>query len=568
MKQQLWLFETIKKKSKKLYLILPEALQAAAVLGCAGLAAGWMNAIFLEKKSLTETAPVLLALFLVMACIPLLGLWKERLCLSLADVLCRRVREKLHEKLLDEKTLAETVRNILPHALDEVNALELWFTRVLPTGLGIVVRIPLILIISAYIDPITGALMLVTLPIAPFLLYLVGHVTKVASENEWKEMQSLTKDFSEILSAIPTLKIFGAEESEGKRVAQMSDIFRTAALRVLRLSFVSAFALELITTLSIAIIAVGVGLRLLAGELDFYVAFFILLIAPEFYQPLRAAGAAFHSGMTAATAEENLKAALKESLSAKAKEGNVSRIFDGEKTDGYTQRNSIDSLISTPPAIAAKELSYTFPLATHPILPTFSFQIPAGKITAVIGPSGCGKSTLLSILAGLAAPYSGSLQIQDSTGRSVELSALTGIERRKLISYVPQEPHLLSGTLMENVSLLSSSSNERIEQALDVAHLSVRAHPFHQGLFTRLGEGGQAISAGQRKRLGIARALFQARPIILLDEPTAALDEDTAELVRKTILTGFPKKTVIIATHDERLLHRSAHILSFKGQSL
>ena len=495
----------------------------------------------------------------------LLGLWKERLCLSLADVLCRRVREKLHEKLLDEKTLAETVRNILPHALDEVNALELWFTRVLPTGLGIVVRIPLILIISAYIDPITGALMLVTLPIAPFLLYLVGHVTKVASENEWKEMQSLTKDFSEILSAIPTLKIFGAEESEGKRVAQMSDIFRTAALRVLRLSFVSAFALELITTLSIAIIAVGVGLRLLAGELDFYVAFFILLIAPEFYQPLRAAGAAFHSGMTAATAEENLKAALKESLSAKAKEGNVSRIFDGEETDGYTQGNSI---ISTPPAIVAEELSYTFPLATHPILPTFSFQIPAGKITAVIGSSGCGKSTLLSILAGLAAPYSGSLQIQDSTGRSVELSALTGIERRKLISYVPQEPHLLSGTLMENVSLLSSSSNERIEQALDVAHLSVRAHPFHQGLFTRLGEGGQAISAGQRKRLGIARALFQARPIILLDEPTAALDEDTAELVRKTILTGFPKKTVIIATHDERLLHRSAHILSFKGQSL
>lgn len=565
MKQQLWLFETIKKKSKKLYLILPEALQAAAVLGYAGLAAGWMNAIFLEKKSLTETAPVLLALFLVMACIPLLGLWKERLCLSLADVLCRRVREKLHEKLLDEKTLAETVRNILPHALDEVNALALWFTRVLPTGLGIVVRIPLILIISAYIDPITGALMLITLPIAPFLLYLVGHVTKAASENEWKKMQSLTKDFSEILSAIPTLKIFDAEESEGKRVAQMSDIFHAAALRVLRLSFVSAFALELITTLSIAIIAVGVGLRLLAGELDFHVAFFILLIAPEFYQPLRAAGAAFHSGMTAATAEENLKAALKESLSAKAKEGNVSRIFDGEETDGYTQRNSI---ISTPPAIAAEELSYTFPLATHPILPTFSFQIPAGKITAVIGPSGCGKSTLLSILAGLTVPYSGSLQIQDSTGRSVELSALTGIERRKLISYVPQEPHLLSGTLMENVSLLSSSSNERIEQALDAAHLSVRAHPFHQGLFTRLGEGGQTISAGQRKRLGIARALFQARPILLLDEPTAALDEDTAELVRQTILTGFPKKTVIIATHDERLLHRSAHILSFKGQSL
>ena len=329
----------------------------------------------------------------------------------------------------------------------------------------------------------------------------------------------------------------------------------------LRASLVVAMA----PAISIAIIAVGVGLRLLAGELDFYVAFFILLIAPEFYQPLRAAGAAFHSGMTAATAEENLKAALKESLSAKAKEGNVSRIFDGEETDGYTQGNSI---VSTPPAIVAEELSYTFPLATHPILPTFSFQIPAGKITAVIGSSGCGKSTLLSILAGLATPYSGSLQIQDSTGRSVELSALTGIERRKLISYVPQEPHLLSGTLMENVSLLSSSSNERIEQALDVAHLSVRAHPFHQGLFTRLGEGGQAISAGQRKRLGIARALFQARPIILLDEPTAALDEDTAELVRKTILTGFPKNTVIIATHDERLLHRSAHILSFKGQSL
>ena len=304
--KQTFLFKALHEQTHtRNQLFLTELLRAMAVLGACGAASLALNQVFLGKGSLTETAPVLLVLFLVLGLLHLLALRQDHLLQGLSAALRHDVRHRLHLRLLspEGQTDRSFRRQLLPLALESTDALDAWFTKVLPVVLGILVAMPCLLIAAFFIDPVTGLLMLITVPIAPFLLYLIGRVTKEASQQQWRQMNRFSSGLAEILRALPTLKLFARERDERRRVRMLSQEFAQAALRVLQLSFVSAFALELITTLAIAIIAVSIGLRLLYGQLTFTAAFFVLLLTPEFYQPLRLSGTAFHSGMTAFTAE-------------------------------------------------------------------------------------------------------------------------------------------------------------------------------------------------------------------------------------------------------------------------
>ncbi len=537
MKKKLWLLQALKQSNTRVQLPLLEACRALAVLASAGLAARWMDGIFLGGKSLSETAPVLLVLFLAMGVIPLLGLLRTRLVASLSKELRGSVRHALHERLFAQRE-GMSPATLLPLALESVDSLDLWFTRVLPVLLSIGVTMPLLLVATLLLDPISGLLMLLTVPISPFLLYLIGRVTKSASVEEWQRMEELSTGFGELLHALPTLKLFGRAGAQRRRIASISDAFTSSALKVLQLSFLSAFALELITTLSIAIIAVGIGLRLLYGELSFFTAFFVLLVTPEFFQPLRLAGSAFHSAMTAWTAEEAIRESLQKVPSPLPK-------TIGEKAP----------MVS---GLSVKNLTYAYPMNPLPVVKGENLALPEGKLTVLSGPSGCGKSTLLRLLAGLLAPYGGSI-----CWKGQNLAALEETERTRLMSYVPQEPHLFLGALQENVSLFHLSTREQVASALQAARLSP-AFGFDKALDTPLGEGGQRLSQGQKKRLGLARAILQNRPIVLLDEPTAALDEATAEAVRSSIRENFAGKTLLIATHDEKLLKLADHIIEWE----
>lgn len=307
--KQTFLYRALQReKGVRRQLFLTELLRALAILGACGTASLATSQVFLEKGSLSTTAPVLLVLFLMLGSLHLLGLRQAHLLQTLSDGVRASVRQKLHLHLLSRQgqTDRTLTRRLLPLALESTDALDAWFTKVLPVVLGIAVAMPCLLVAALFIDPMTGLLMLVTVPIAPFLLYLIGRVTREASEEQWREMNRFSAGLAEILRALPTLKLFSREQAERERVRGLSRDFARAALRVLQLSFVSAFALELITTLSIAIIAVSIGLRLLYGQLTFTAAFFVLLLTPEFYQPLRLSGTAFHSGMTAFTAESAL----------------------------------------------------------------------------------------------------------------------------------------------------------------------------------------------------------------------------------------------------------------------
>lgn len=496
-------------------LILTELLHALDVLGACGAASLAIDQVFLEKGSLSTTAPVLLVLFVMLGALHFIGLWQSRLQQSLSGAVRKDVREKLHARLLSKEgqTDQRFTRELLPLALESTDALDAWYTRVLPVVLGIAITMPCLLLAAFLVDPMTGLLMLVTVPIAPFLLYLIGRVTREASEAQWRAMNRFSAGLAEILRALPTLKLFARERAERQRVRGLSEDFAGAALRVLQLSFVSAFALELITTLAIAIIAVSIGLRLLYGQLTFSAAFFVLLLTPEFYQPLRLSGTAFHNGMMASTAEQALRESV---LGASAIQG-----------------TSLQRATFT-----VHDLSFRYPGSPLPLLSGIQFTVPKSSLTVLAGPSGCGKTTLLRLLAGLLTPESGQIMRADA------------------LSYVPQEPHLYNATLFENITLFQQGYDEAsVRKALKALCLSEWAESLPQGLMTPLGEGGQSLSQGQRKRLGLARALVQDRPLILLDEPTAALDERTAATIREVLLSlrASGRHTLFVISHDERL---------------
>lgn len=520
-------------------LILTELLHALAVLGACGAASLAIDQVFLGKGSLSTTAPVLLVLFVMLGALHFIGLWQSRLQQSLSGAVRKDVREKLHARLLSREgqTDQRFTRELLPLALESTDALDAWYTRVLPVVLGIAITMPCLLLAAFLVDPMTGLLMLVTVPIAPFLLYLIGRVTREASEAQWRAMNRFSAGLAEILRALPTLKLFARERDERQRVRGLSEDFAGAALRVLQLSFVSAFALELITTLAIAIIAVSIGLRLLYGQLTFSAAFFVLLLTPEFYQPLRLSGTAFHSGMIAHTAQTALLKAS--SVAPATRGGTVPSAIQGVNVSQTSLSPSSTRREALPTAaLTVQNVSFRYPGSPLPLLSGIQFTVPKGSLTVLAGPSGCGKTTLLRLLAGLLTPESGQITRADAW------------------SYVPQEPHLYNATLFENITLFQQGYDEAsVRKALKALCLSDWAEALPQGLMTPLGEGGQSLSQGQRKRLGLARALVQDRPLILLDEPTAALDERTAVTIREVLLSlkASGRHTLFVISHDERL---------------
>ena len=523
-----------------------ELLHGGLVVTAAWKTSIIVNAVFMEHGGPTETASDLLMLFLCVLSMALLRLPKSRIEAQLSHRLRLSARTSLHKAMLLQ---GRGSASALTLTLERVDALDPFFHTVLPTMIAGAVLIPLILIVTAFADPLSALLFLVTLPIAPFLLFLIGKATRRASERQWDKMQSLTDGFGELVRAAMTLKIFRRIDTEGAHLARMSHSFAEASLSVLRLAFVSAFALELITTLSIALIAVSIGLRLLEGMMSFQPAFFVLILAPLFYQPLREGGIAFHAAMDAKTAETALTPYLDLPSS----------------TDGAR------SQILLPPAVHTEHLSYRYPLTEEEVLTGLTLSFPAGKSTVIAGASGIGKSTLLLLLAGQITPTEGKILLADGAGNAnnFDLAHLSETTRTHLITYVPQEPHIFTATLAENVSLwLENATDEAVTAALEAAALGDFLRALPEGLRTPLGQGGQPLSAGQRHRLGLARAFFQNRPIVLLDEVTAGLDGQTEVLVMDALTRFAHHRTLILTSHRPALIAWAEHVITLGGGEL
>ena len=540
------LFQMLHSQRRSLSIrVAVELLHGGLTILAAWNTAAIVNTVFLGHGGLAETASDLLMLFLCIFAMALLRLPKSRIETQLSDDLRLYCRRALHREMLAH---GQSGAGVLTLTLERVDALDPWFRTLLPTMIAGVVIIPLVLLVTAVVDPLSALLFLVTLPIAPFLLYLIGKATRRASERQWDEMRALTDGFGDLVRAAATLKIFRRIDAEGHHLAQMSHAFSEASLAVLRLAFVSSFALELITTLSIALIAVSIGLRLMDGGMTFQAAFFVLILAPQFYQPLREGGIAFHAAMDAATAEKALAPYL----------------------DAPPSVTGTHDQILSPPSVRTEALTYRYPLTDEAVLTDLTLSFPAGKSTVIAGDSGSGKSTLLLLLAGQLSPSEGRIILADGAGteHSYDLTRLTEETRNALITYVPQEPHIFGASLAENVTLWTrDAADAEITAALEAAALGDFLRALPEGLHTRLGMGGHPLSAGERHRLGLARALFQDRPIVLLDEVTAGLDEET-ELCVIDALTAFSHhRTIILTAHRPALIAWADQVVTLGGEA-
>ena len=540
------LFQILHSQRRSLSIrVAVELLHGGLTILAAWNTAAIVNTVFLGHGGLAETASDLLMLFLCIFAMALLRLPKGRIEAQLSDDLRLYCRRALHREMLAH---GQSGAGVLTLTLERVDALDPWFRTLLPTMIAGVVIIPLVLLVTAVVDPLSALLFLVTLPIAPFLLYLIGKATRRASERQWDEMRALTDGFGDLVRAAATLKIFRRIDAEGHHLAQMSHAFSEASLAVLRLAFVSSFALELITTLSIALIAVSIGLRLMDGGMTFQAAFFVLILAPQFYQPLREGGIAFHAAMDAATADKALAPYL----------------------DAPPSITGTHDQILSPPSVRTEALTYRYPLTDEAVLTDLTLSFPAGKSTVIAGDSGSGKSTLLLLLAGQLSPSEGRITLADGAGteHSYDLARLTEETRNALITYVPQEPHIFGASLAENVTLWTrDAADAEITAALEAAALGDFLRALPEGLHTRLGMGGHPLSAGERHRLGLARALFQDRPIVLLDEVTAGLDEET-ELCVIDALTAFSHhRTMILTAHRPALIAWADQVVTLGGEA-
>ncbi|MBR3497421.1 MAG: ATP-binding cassette domain-containing protein [Selenomonadaceae bacterium] len=430
-------------------------------------------------------------------------------------------RKKIHAQIFGQEISSGELLTLL---FDTVQSLDEFFLKVAPQISSAIIFLPIFLIAAAFTDLLTAAILLATLPIAPLLLWLIGRATAEKNSRAWHELQKLNGDFRELLSAITTLKIFGRLDAGAEKIRAASEKSSAATLDVLKLAFVSSFALELMTTLSIALVAVTLGLRLVAGSVEFQAALFLLLLAPEFFLPVRKFGVAFHVMIAARASLERLKNFLRAS----------------EEVSGSTEK------ILMPPTISLDDVSFTYPKKFSPVLRGVSLKFSAGKVTALVGDSGAGKSTLLKLLAGILKPTAGEIFWNE-----LPTSRMENFSRLSKISYAPQAPHLFDAPLGKNFTMFDTLDDARLKKFLSALNMS-----------TLDLNSTQKLSRGQLQRLGVIRALLKDAPIILLDEPTAGLDALTEQKVLALIKNFSARKTIVIATHRLAVIEAADEIVS------
>ncbi|WP_035847135.1 thiol reductant ABC exporter subunit CydD [Kitasatospora azatica] len=449
-----------------------------------------------------------------------------------------RVKSRLRGRLVEHATAlgpgylaGRRTGELTTLATRGVDALDDYFSRYLPQ-LALAVVVPVVLlarIVGA--DWVSAAIIAGTLPLIPLFMMLIGWATQGRMDRQWRSLARLSHHFLDVVGGLPTLKIFGRAKAQAEAVRRITDEYRRATLRTLRLAFVSSFALELLATLSVALVAVSIGFRLVNGTLDLETGLLVLVLAPEVYLPLRQVGALYHASAEGLAAAEEVFAVL---------ETPVGRV-------GTVPAPSLAGA-----TVTVSEVTVTHPGRTTPALAGASLTLAPGRTTALTGPSGAGKSTLLAVLLGFVRPDAGTVTVLAADGRRHDLAELDPAGWRAQIAWVPQHPHLFAGTVAENVRLARPSATDaEVRAALAAAQALPFAAPD-----TVLGEGGAGLSAGQRQRLALARALLTDRPLLLLDEPTANLDGASEAAVVQAVraLAADPARTVLLVAHRPALL--------------
>ena len=417
--------------------------------------------------------------------------------------------------------------------LDGLDGLRPYFTNYLPSLVQAAILTPAALAVMFVFDSTAALIVAAMLWLIPVFMVLIGLATRDRSAAALAAMTTLRARMLDLIAGIPTLRALGRASGPERRIAELGAVHRRSALATLRIAFLSTLVLELVATLGVAVVAVSVGMRLVYGEMGLTAGLTVLLLAPDVFWPLRRVGVQFHAAQDGKTAADAAFALL------------------------------ADGPAATPPGGARVSASgATIELAALCVAGRDGFapanlsgDIAPGAVTVLTGPNGAGKSTALTVLAGLTAPDAGSVRVS-----GVQITELDLSQWWAQLSWLPQRPVLIPGTVLENLNLFGPL--EDVDSACAAAGFDSVLAELPEGAATVLGRDGVGLSLGQRQRLGLARTLGAPVPLLLLDEPTAHLDPDTADRVLDALVArARAGATVVIVGHHRRILERADHVI-------
>lgn len=427
--------------------------------------------------------------------------------------------------------------------VEGVEALDPYFARYLP-AMATVVLAPLAVLAAVLpVDGLSGLVLIVTAPLIPVFMILIGRGAERLNQRQWAKLARMGAHFLEAFQNLTTLKLFNASRREAQVIARMSEDYRLAVMAVLRVAFLSALALEFFATLGVALVAVFIGFRLLAGGMGFERGFFVLLVAPEFYLPLRSMGAHYHARMEAIGAATGLIEFLSRPLVHRP------QVFP-----------VVGESVQSPPAVVFEGVHLVYGDGRKG-LNGADFRLEPGAFTALVGPSGAGKSSVVSVLLGFAPVTDGVVRVD---GR--DLADLDPDDWRRRIAWVPQAPYLFRGSIADNIRLGAPDATDgEMQDAAQATGADEFIRSLPGGYAYEIAEGGGGLSGGQRRLIALTRAALRPASLVILDEPTASLDRSSENMVGRAIRKLSAGRTVLAIAHRLETVRFADCILVMDG---
>lgn len=427
---------------------------------------------------------------------------------------------------------------VVAAAVQGIEALEAYFGRYLPQVVLATVVPVVVLGFVATVDLTSALIMLLTLPLVPVFMWLIGRYTEQRSREQWAALRRLSEHFLDVVRGLPTLRAFGRARAEAQTIAEVGEEHRRASMATLRVAFLSGSVLELAATLGVALVAVTVGVRLADGGLGLGPGLTVLVLAPELYLPFRRLGAEFHASAGGLAVAERMLGLLDAPAAAVGGAGAV----------------------PPSPAVAPVRLEgigFRYPARPAPVLDRLDLDLRPGEAVALVGESGAGKSTVAALLLGLLAPTAGRITVGD-----IDLAASDMRAWRRMVAWVPQRPALVRGTVADNIRLgAPGATDAQVRQAAALAGADRFVAALPAGYDTAVGDGGRVLSGGERRRIGLARAFLRDAPLVILDEPTADLDPANVEAVGAAIGRLRAGRTVLLIAHRPELVRHADRVV-------
>ncbi len=521
---------------------LATAIGIGVVGGLLLVAQAWLlarvvDAVIIAGRGLAAVWPwlwALLAVFALRAAAAALG---DVVAFEAGARVVLTVRERVHAHLValgPAWARGQRTGAVVNTLVDGVEALHKYYAAYLPQ-MTLAAFVPLaILVFVVPADWVSGLIMVLSAPLIPLFMVLIGKGTEALNQSQWRTLARMSAHVFDAIEGLTTLKLFNASRAEVAAVAAISDDYRRGTMAVLRVAFLSSLALEFFATVSIAMVAVFIGFRLYYGEMTFLRGFFVLLLAPEFFRPLRAMGTQYHARMEAIGAAEAVVALLETS----------------PPDDGTSD-------VAIPVgAIRFERVGFAYG-AEAPVLHDISFTVGRGELVALVGPSGAGKTTVSQLLLGFLAPTGGSVRVDGVDLRDVGREAWM-----RRVAWLPQRPTLFHGSVVDNIRLARpDASPGDVRRAVELAGATALIAGLPQGYDTLLGDRGQGLSGGEIQRIALARVFLRQADVVVLDEASAGLDADTAALVTRSVALLSRSAAVLVVAHRLETVRRADRIL-------